>query len=217
MDLRLKHPFTSCVAGPTSCGKSYFVEKLILEGIKCCNTKFEDILWCYSGWHPDISSLSSIIKYQQGIEDITREDCTVPRLIIIDDLMRESGSSIVDLFTRGSHHSNTSVIFITQNIFHQSKGFRDISLNTHYLVLFKNPRDSAQIAHLARQIFPSGPKYIQEAYKDSTDRPHGYLLVDLTQSTPDHCRIRTNILGEKEPGYPVIYIPKDKNKKSSAK
>ena len=48
---------------------------------------------------------------------------------------------IVNLFTRDSHHHNLSVIYIVQNLFHQGKGSRSISLNSYYLVLFKNPRD----------------------------------------------------------------------------
>jgi len=69
--------------------------------------------------------------------------------------MRESSSSdaIVDLFTKGSHHNNLIVIVISQNLFHQSHEQRDISLNVNYIVVFKNPRDRAQIRHLARQVF----------------------------------------------------------------
>lgn len=213
MDLRFIHPFTKVVAGPTSCGKSVYVEKLITNGLKCTNVDFDEILWCYSEWHPQIPGLGSKIKYVIGLDNIERENHIKSRLLVIDDLMRESDSTVVDLFTKGSHHKNTSVVFITQNVFHQGKGQRDISLNAHYMTLFKNPRDAAQIAHLARQIYPSDPKFIQDAYKDATSRPHGYLLFDLKQATPDKCRIRTNVFGEHSPGFPVVYVPKNKSKK----
>ena len=58
---------------------------------------------------------------------------------------------IVKLFTRGSHHRNLSVIYIVRNLFHQGKGRRSISLNSNYLVLFKNPRDKLQILTLSKQ------------------------------------------------------------------
>ena len=61
---------------------------------------------------------------------------------------------IVNLFTRGSHHRNLSVIYVVQNLFHQGKGSRSRSLNSHYLVLFKNPRDKLQILTLAKQMYP---------------------------------------------------------------
>ena len=55
--------------------------------------------------------------------------------------MIEAGNDnrIVNLFTKGSHHRNLSVTYIVQNLFHQGKVKRNISLNSHYLVLFKNP------------------------------------------------------------------------------
>ena len=77
-------------------------------------------------------------------------------LFVFDDQMIDAGKDkrIVNLFTRGSHHRNLSVIYIVQNLFHQGKGSRSISLNSHYLVLFKNPRDKLQILTLAKQIYP---------------------------------------------------------------
>ena len=54
-----------------------------------------------------------------------------------------------------------------------------MSLNCHYLVLFKSSRDSSQVNHLAKQMFPGHTKYMQEAFQDATKRPYGYLLCDL--------------------------------------
>ena len=135
-----------------------------------------------------------------------------PKLIIVDDLMSESpsGCVIANLFTKGSHHNNLSVIFVTQNIFHQGKGMREISLNTHYMVIFRNPRDRAQIQHLSRQVCPDEPRFLQEAYHDATSKPYGYLLLDLKQETPDNCRYRTSIFPDDE--YTYVYVPKKKNK-----
>lgn len=130
-----------------------------------------------------------------------------PRLVVIDDLMSETNSDVVDLFTKGSHHFNASVMYVTQNIFNQGKGRRTISLNTHYIVAFKNPRDRIQIQTLSRQVCPDNTRYIQEAYKDATDRAYGYLLFDLKQTTPDVYRYRTNIFPGDTPAS-VVYVPK---------
>ena len=73
-------------------------------------------------------------------------------LLVIDDLMSETNSEINELFTKGSHHQNISVIFITQNLFYTEKDTRTMNLNTHYIVLFKNPRDATQVAHFGRQM-----------------------------------------------------------------
>ena len=47
-----------------------------------------------------------------------------------------------------------SVMYIVQNLFHRGKHHRTISLNAHYMVLFKNPRYVSQIMALAHQMYP---------------------------------------------------------------
>lgn len=191
MDVQWKHPFSAIVAGPSGCGKTQFVLKFLKHMNEMCDTKFTEIVWYYAEWQSWYTQ-HPYIRFEEGIPNGSFAD-TNPRLVIIDDLMRESDNRVVDLFTKGCHHKNISVFFITQNLFHQGKGQRDISLNAHYIVYFKNPRDKAQIQHLARQICPEDPKFLQGAYTDATSQPHGYLLLDLKQATPEEIRYRTNI------------------------
>jgi hypothetical protein len=63
-----------------------------------------------------------------------------------------------------SHHRNMSVMYIAHNLFHRGKHHRTVSLNAHYMVLFKNPRDVSQIMALAHQMYPQRTKYFLEAY-----------------------------------------------------
>ena len=121
-------------------------------------------------------------------------------MIVIDDQMIEAGSDnrIVNLFTKGSHHRNLSDIYIVQNLFHQGKGNRSISLNNHYLVLFKNPRDKLQILTLAKQMYRGETSLFIKQYEEAVRTPFGYLFVDLKPTTPDSCRLRTNVLPGEE-------------------
>ena len=105
---------------------------------------------------------------------------------------------IVNLFTRGSHHRNLSVIYIVQNLFHQGKGSRSRSLNSHYLVLFKNPRDKLQILTLAKQMYPGQTDFFLNQYEEAVKRPFGYLLIDLKTTTQDNCRLRIDVLPSEE-------------------
>ena len=93
-------------------------------------------------------------------------------------------------FTRKGHIRNASVVYITQNLFQQSKSSRTISLNAHFLVLFQSPRYKMQIKVLANQL---QALLMMHAFKDATYIPHGYLLVDLKPNTPDYPRFRTQI------------------------
>jgi Cdc6-like AAA superfamily ATPase len=238
MDARWKHPWTSIVCGPTGCGKTIFVKTFLRHLSDMSDVRFERILFYYAEWQDAyqclqcdtsknkeevtndihrngygntlLKSKKNIIEFREGLprpEDYSSDPLS-PKLVIIDDLMRESSScdTIVDLFTKGSHHKNLSVILISQNLFHQGRGQRDISLNANYIVVFKNPRDRAQIRHLARQVYPDDPKFLEEAYYDATSRPHGYLLLDLKQSTPDEYRFRTCIFPDDTTHY--VYIPR---------
>ena len=101
---------------------------------------------------------------------------------------------IINLFTRGSHHHNLSVIYIVQNLFHQGKGSRSISLNSHYLVLFKNSWDKLEILTLAKQMYSGQTNFFLNQYEEAVKRPFGYLLVDLKSTTQDNYRLRTNVL-----------------------
>ena len=102
------------------------------------------------------------IEFVKGIPTVLEHDSYFDvnkrNLIVFDDQMIDASKDkrIVNLVTRGSHHRNLSVIYIVQNLFHQGKGSRSISLNSHYLVLFKNPRDKLQILTLAKQMYQAG-------------------------------------------------------------
>jgi len=111
---------------------------------------------------------------------------------------------VCDLFKKGRRHRNISVILITQNLFHQGKFCRDISLNTKYIVVLKNVRDREQFSHLARQVLPHDRKGLSDAYLNATEEPHGYLVLDLSQDTNDRLSFRTCIFPEEEP--PIFYI-----------
>lgn len=203
MDPRWKHPFTCIISGPTGCGKSYFVE-LFLQHLENMMTPLpQEVVWCYSEWQPLYNRLPGVV-FVEGLPDIETWP-SKPRLVIIDDLMSETDERVTNLFTKGSHHRDMSVIYIVQNLFGKNKEQRTISLNSQYLVVFKNPRDASQITHLAKQMYPGQTRYVQEAFKDATSAAHGYLLLDLKQDTPDHLRLRTNIFSLDDQ---IVYVQK---------
>jgi hypothetical protein len=96
---------------------------------------------------------------------------------------------IADLFTKGSHLRNLSIIYIVQNIFHQGKEMRNISLNAHYIVLFKSPRDKTThfYACKANKSWKSTGVYEEL-------RPHGYLMLEIKPTADDQQRLKTNVL-----------------------
>jgi hypothetical protein len=70
------------------------------------------------------------------------------------------------------------------------------------MVLFKNPRDVSQIMALAHQMYPRRTHFFLEAFARDTTRPHGYMVIDIKQNTPDILRLRTFIFpGEDQNAY----------------
>ena len=93
----------------------------------------------------------------------------------------------------GSHHRNLTVLYIVQNLFNQDKSMRTVSLNSHYLVLFKNPRDMTQIRTLEQQMYPKQAWFLVDAFDDATSKPFSYILLDLRSDTPDAIRVRARM------------------------
>ena len=113
---------------------------------------------------------------------------------------------IHDCHRNNYSHRNTSALLLTQNIFHQNKHYRMVSLNAHYMILFKNVRDASHITNLARQMYLGDVKYVKSSYEDATNKHYGYLLIDLKLDTSDLVRLRTDIFpGEIHYVYHKIY------------
>lgn len=196
---RFKHPFSMLVAGPTMCGKSYFVSQMLATP-GCIEPPPKAVYWFYGTENLEqqeyIESVSLYpVEFQEGLSRFSEVELQPNSLIVLDDLMSDVANSneVAELFTRGMHHRKLSVLLLVQNVFYRGNKAREISLNCHYVVLFKNPRDNSQINQLARQIFPNKQVFLREAFIQATERPHGYLLIDLTQHTPDELRVMTNI------------------------
>jgi len=204
MTLVWKHPFTSLISGPTGCGKTQFTIKLLQNASQVVNPPPEKIIWCYGVYQNSFSQLPQV-EFQEGIPDISIFDGKCRTLLVLDDLMHETDDRITKIFTKISHHMDVSVLYLTQNIFYGGKQNRTIGLNAHYLVLFRNPRDATQVAHLARQMYPGKSKFLIEAFKDATQEPFSYMLLDLKPDTEEKFRVRTKIF----PGEQCyVYVPK---------
>jgi hypothetical protein len=205
MDPRWKHPFTAILAGPTGCGKTLFTFNFIKEANKMIHPPPENIVYCYGEYQPIFNNYP-YVTFNEGLPHIDQFDGKQPTLLIIDDLMSETNDSVSNLFTKVSHHRNVSIMYLSQNLFYKSKQNRTMTLNAHYIVLFKNPRDANQVATLARQMYPGKSKFLVEAFKDATEKAYGYLLIDLKPDTEEKIRVRTNIFPADERHY--VYVPR---------
>ena len=205
--MKLQHPFTCIVSGPSGCGKSSLVKAIIHHEV--IEPRPDKILWLYAEDQPLYKTMKNV-EFIQGIpEDLeTRFQRRHNNVLVLDDLMTQchSDQRLTRLFSVGSHHKNLSIIFIIHNLFHYGKEMRTVSLNSHYIILFKNPRDRLQISTLARQMYPGQSQFLVEAFQDATQEAYGYLIIDLKPTTSDKLRIRTGMLPSDRQ---LVYVHKD--------
>lgn len=203
--MSLGHPFTMICAGATGTGKTEFTIKLLEHMASMIRPPIDEVIWAYAEWQDSYNRIKNV-SFHEGIPSLQKS--RLNRLLVIDDQM-EHGGDVSSIFTRESHHKNISVIFIVQNLFYHHRDMRTISLNCHYLVIFKNPRDASSVGVLSRQMYPGASKFLIKVYEDATATPHSYLFIDLKQTMPDHLRLRAHIF----PGeINYVYVRKGKRK-----
>ena len=199
MDPRWKHPFTCIVAGPTGCGKTTFVARLLRNASVMIDPPPEQVTWYYGQWQSayeylDIPKLrleeGLPMSFDTGKRNVRRSHGRNRRTR--DGTIHEEESSLEHI----RHIPRAEPFPETQGE----------SNHTLECTIFKNPRDASQVTHLAKQMYPGRVNFVQEAFNDATNVPYGYLLVDLKQDTPEDLRLRTTIIPDDAVQY--VYVPK---------
>lgn len=214
---KLQSPAGFFLAGPTSCGKSHFLAKLI----SCKNDMFVTppvrVYYAYKEWQPELFGQLQAregVRFVQGLpseDDIKQwsEEAGKGHIaLILDDLQHEvcKSQQMAVAFGVLSHHCNVSLFLVSQNLFPQSRYSRDLVLNCHYLVIFQSKRDRLQVANLGKQLFPGRSRYFLSAYEDCVSmKNYNYLFVDLHPCTSKELMLRTSIFPDETT---LVYLPK---------
>lgn len=203
-NVQLKTPFTCIVAGSTGTGKTSLVYNILRYRKSLFSTPPEKVFLFYNVRQELYDSMlqsgavdeiyEGLPAMQELIDMIAPHKAGGGTCCIFDDSLQDVNENLEKIFTQISHHHNCSVFFMSQNIFYQSTRYRTMNLNTQYLFVMKYPRAMGQVMLLARQISPYQTKHIIAAFQDATRSAYKYLLFDFKASTPDHIRIRSDIL-----------------------
>lgn len=205
-------PFSMGVYGRRESGKTHFVTELLIQQEKLIKDPFTKVIWINKSFQKDVyEKLMRANQFElEFLDDIPNFDEMGKQirntLVVLDDMLTESNRNeqISALFTRG-RHLNISVILLSQNLFHQGKYSRDISLNVDYIVLFRNTRDTGQIMTLAQQMYPRVKKFLPWAYHDAVEKENfSHLILDLKPYTNSVMRVRAKIFDL----FPIVYIPR---------
>lgn len=98
----LQHPFTCLVAGPTGCGKTSWVRKLLEQRDYTLSEVPQRVVWAYGVWQNEYNEMTHLVdRWIDGVPKMSDFDPNVTNLVIIDDLMTECDESVTQMFTKG--------------------------------------------------------------------------------------------------------------------
>ena len=129
MDARWKHPFTCIVAGPTGCGKSTFVTRMLRHAAAMIDPPPEQITSCYGEWQEAYATMDLVdVRFEEGLPSASMFDSSTRNLIVIDDLMAETDERVTTLFTKKSSQEHVRAVSRTEPVpqkqresYHQSE------------------------------------------------------------------------------------------------
>ena len=161
-----------------------FTTKLLLDNVESFAEPPPSIHYCYGSWQKGFDKLKKGgVKFHEGIPDSD----VLPQWFPND-------KRVLDLFTKHSHHQNITVLYLCQDLFPNGKFAKTISRNAHYVVAFKNPRDQLGVRNLLLQSFPTQWQEVLDMFRKVTERPFGYMLLDLHPASKDDQRVLSHLL-----------------------
>ena len=101
------YPFTAIVTGPTCCGKTRFVFRLIDNASSLISPPPTKTVYFY-GEYQQLFKQYPHIEFHQGLPNIEDFDGREPTLVIIDDLMQETNETVANMFTKKVRTTETS-------------------------------------------------------------------------------------------------------------
>lgn len=192
--LKFKIPSGIAVCGPSSSGKSTFIEKLIKERERLFSPPPLSVLYAYGEYSSLVQRLESVgISTYSGVPDNELlASQRAPFVLILDDLLLSIGEDrLNDLYIKKNHRLNFCCIFLSQTIF--EKKLKTMRSNCHYIILQKAPSLTSSIRILASQIFPGRVGGFMQAYEEATSEPFSNIVIDLHPTTPQKLRIKAAI------------------------
>jgi hypothetical protein len=211
-DGRFPKGTTHLLIGASGSGKTYRMcdilkyKSTLIKG----GEDIQNVIFCYADWQPAYSKLKEqglVTKWvnkmptnQEFIDLVSPYQMKGGSIVVVDDFMTDINKELMKIVLNSSRHFNTSTFILFQSLFPpDNKIARQISLNTKFLHIFKNPRDNYQFTQLARQLRPTSFKWLVNVYHKITQEPYSCLLVDLMQDTDEKLRFRSHYLPTEGP------------------
>ena len=210
------------VCGPSQSGKTYLIEKIIRNHETLIEPNIDKLVYLYTvdkyddikqyirdNAHTSTLKTFEFIDCNKGIPsmEIIKEKLGKNTLLVLDDLMvlattnSTNLTNLDNIASRDSHHSNTSVLFVCQNLNFGSGKLRNCRVNSQYHIMCKSLTDCRDVEMIAANKKICQSK-LRKVLEDVGKTQYGYLVFDGCQKGYANARVRTGIFPEDET---VIY------------
>jgi hypothetical protein len=180
---RFSDPTTCSVIGPTYSGKTLAVLEIIKYKKELFNNEPKRVIWFYGAYNSIFDRFKGSIEFIEGLDTLPDLETNGEHaLVVVDDLMGEINKELSLAFTQKAHHENFSIFYLTQVLYQKNPIARVISLNSHYLLVFKSFRDQSSLSRLGSQLFPGTKNIFFDLYKMLTHQPYSYCVINLHPS-----------------------------------
>ena len=206
--MKIFTPTTVAVYGPSQSGKTNFVLQLLKNANTMFTERVEEIHYCYGAYQKaydeirEVEGVNKVVMHD-GMplaKDFVKWSYMKKHIVVFFyDLMTELSKDrdMVKFVTVNCSHNGITMIVLLHNIF--QPGLRTLSINTHYVVLFKNKRDTLQVETFGRRVMKDRVKYFFACYRKATEKTYGYLFVDMHPKSDDKYVLRTRIFPYETP------------------
>lgn len=226
-DFKFQVPCSISVIGPSQSGKSEWIVKLIKNRADLFTAQFQQIVYCIpenlqhspNPIFEKIKLLFPSVQLVLGLPDTLKLNLTfdtMPKLLIIDDLMSEFLASyeMVKLLSIEVHHYNITTIVTLHNLFAPSKYGRTHARNVNYKILFNNRLDLREARNISLQIC-NHPNFLTESFDflnhEFPSQP-AYIVIDGHIKSPfKKLFVRSNIFPNEQNEIQPIFFSLNKS------
>jgi hypothetical protein len=191
MEGRFQHGFCIKLAGPSNCGKTCTLLKLLEKKHYFTPQPPSRIIWISGSGVRDVEMESKIMsqypdsEFHYQIPDDIENMARPFDLFVFDDLSGElqNNAGFTNCFTKVAHHKNCIFVYLTQNAFEKGRDATTRTRNCSYQIYFNNKTDVRWVRVLGDQLMGDSKKFTA-IFKKAMHGPFSCLLVDNRPSTP---------------------------------
>ena len=223
MERRFRFGYCIRVAGPSQCGKTATLLKLLSNFTLFDPHPPKRVVWVSGSGVIDqqleekIKSLypNSVFIYHVPEQDELIQNIQEHDFWCFDDLASElqNNKTFTSFCTKLCHHYNILMAYLTQNAYEKGSDATTRARNSAYQIYFPNRADVRWERVLGDQLLGNA-KCFKQLFHYATQQPYSCLLCDNRANTPRNEQFIANPFSESQDNPPMFLVPKSREKRT---